>query len=139
MQDFHQGGRRFISEINVVPLVDVILVLLIIFMVTAPLMYRGIDIDLPQSATNTIEPNERVVISIEKNGSIVIDKQTVLLRELREKLLMFKDRNPEITVYLRADQDVAYGVVVSVMDAVKQVGIDKLGMVTELSGRRKKI
>lgn len=139
MPNFQQGGRRFISEINVVPLVDVVLVLLIIFMVTAPLMYRGIDIDLPQSATNTIEPDERVVISVKKDGSIVIDKQTVLLRELREKLHMFKDRNPDITVYLRADQDVAYGVVVSVMDAVKQVGIDKLGMVTELSGRRRKI
>ena len=139
MLDFHQGGRRFMAEINIVPLVDVVLVLLIIFMVTAPLMYRGIDIDLPQSATNTIEPNERVVISVERDGSIIIDKQTVLLRELRSKLHMFKDRNPEITVYLRADQAVAYGVVVSVMDAVKQVGIDKLGMVTELSGRRRKI
>ncbi len=107
-------------------------------MVTAPLLYRGIDIELPKSSTNTIQANERVVISVEQDGRISVDKETVSLRELRPKLLMVKDQNPSVTVYLRADQGVAYGVVVSVMDAVKQVGIDKLGMVTEPMGRKRK-
>ena len=135
----NSGGRRFLGEINVVPLVDVVLVLLIIFMVTAPLLYRGIDIELPKSSTNTIEPDERLVISVEKNGAISLNKEMVSLQDLRPKLQAVKDRNPAVTVYLRADQSVAYGVVIAVMDTVKQVGIDKLGMVTEPSGRKRKI
>lgn len=132
-------GRRFLAEINVVPLVDVVLVLLIIFMVTAPLLYRGIDIDLPKSDTNTIEPQERVVISVEKNGKIYVDKDHVELEELGSKLRTIKKEDPRVTIYLRADQQVAYGVVVSVMDTVKRVGIDKLGMVTEPSRIRERI
>jgi len=137
--DSNQGGRRFLAEINVVPLVDVVLVLLIIFMVTAPLLYRGIDIELPKSSTNTIEADERVVISVEKDGVIFVNKETVSLKDLRSKLQSVKDRNPQVTIYLRADQAVAYGVVITVMDTVKQVGIDKLGMVTEPMGRKRKI
>jgi biopolymer transport protein TolR len=137
--DSNLGGRRFLAEINVVPLVDVVLVLLIIFMVTAPLLYRGIDIELPKSSTNTIEAKERLVISVEKNGGIFVNKETVSLKDLRPKLQSVKDRNPGVTVYLRADQSVAYGVVIAVMDTVKQVGIDKLGMVTEPPGRKRKI
>lgn len=127
------------AEINVVPLVDVVLVLLIIFMVTAPLLYRGIDIELPKSSTNTIEADERVVISVGKDGVIFVNKETVSLKDLRSKLQSVKDRNPQVTIYLRADQAVAYGVVITVMDTVKQVGIDKLGMVTEPTGRKRKI
>ncbi len=138
MFDANHGGRRYLSEINVVPLVDVVLVLLIIFMVTAPLLYRGIDIDLPKSSTNTIRPDERVVISVEKNGSIFVDKEGVSLEQLMPKLHSVRARNPDVTIYLRADQGVAYGVVVAVMDAVKQAGIDKLGMVTEPFADREK-
>jgi biopolymer transport protein TolR len=139
LPDPNYGGRRYLSEINVVPLVDVVLVLLIIFMVTAPLLYRGIDIDLPKSSTNTIRPDERVVISVEKNGSIFVDKESVSLEQLEPRLHSVKARNPDVTIYLRADQGVTYGVVIAVMDAVKQVGIDKLGMVTEPSlGREKR-
>jgi len=123
--------RRFMSEINVVPLVDVVLVLLIIFMITAPLLYRGIDIELPQSAANTIKPDERVVVSVTKDQKIYVDKHEVSVERLEAAMQRLYDRNPDVTIYLRADQGIPYGIVVQVMDAVKKVGIDKLGMVTE--------
>jgi len=125
------GARRFMAEINVVPLVDVVLVLLIIFMITAPLLYRGLDIDLPQSAANTIKPDERVVVSVTRDGKIFVDKNEVSAGQLDETMQRLHTRNPDVTIYLRADQSVPYGVVVQVMDAVKKVGIDRLGMVTE--------
>ena len=133
--DGQTGSRRFMSEINVVPLVDVVLVLLIIFMITAPLLYRGIDINLPRSAANTIKPDERVVVSVTKDRKIYVDKDEVAVDHLESTLKRFHDRNPDVTIYLRADRSIAYGIVVQIMDAVKKVGIDKLGMVTEPEGR----
>ena len=123
--------RSFMAEINVVPLVDVVLVLLIIFMVTAPLLYRGIDINLPKSSTNTIQPEERVVITVEKNQKVFLDKDLVAVDRIEPLLETIKQRNPTVTIYLRADRDVPYGLIIQVMDAIKRVGIDKLGMVTE--------
>ena len=137
IQGEQSGSRRFMAEINVVPFVDVMLVLLIIFMITAPLLYRGIDIDLPESASNTIQPDERVIVSVTKDLKIFIDKEEVPVDELEPAFRRLHDRNPNITIYLRADRTIAYGVVISVMDAVKSVGIDKLGMVTEPERRRR--
>jgi biopolymer transport protein TolR len=131
MLDSQSGPGRFMSEINVVPLVDVVLVLLIIFMITAPLLYRGIDINLPESAANTIKPDERVVVSVTKEHKIYVDKEEVGAERLESAMKTLHDRNPNVTIYLRADQGIPYGLVVRVMDAVKKVGIDKLGMVTE--------
>jgi biopolymer transport protein TolR len=131
MLDSSSNSRRFMSEINVVPLVDVVLVLLIIFMITAPLLYRGIDIDLPESAANTIKPDERVVVSVTRDHKIFVDKEEVGVEQLEATMQRLHDRNPNVTIYLRADQGIPYGMVVRVMDAVKRVGIDKLGMVTE--------
>jgi len=134
--DTDPNDRRYLSEINVVPLVDVVLVLLIIFMITAPLLYRGIDIQLPASATNTIEPTERLVVTVEKDGAIYLNKERVPEDNLRPALAAARDRNPSLSVYLRADQGVPYGIVVRVMDAAKRAGILQLGMVTEpLSSR----
>ncbi|MBX3235396.1 MAG: biopolymer transporter ExbD [Nitrospiraceae bacterium] len=123
--------RRFMAEINVIPLVDVVLVLLVIFMVTAPMLYRGMDINLPKSATNTIKPEARAVLSIERDQRLYLDKDQVSPIQLERKLRALKDQNPEVSLFLRADRDVPYGIVVQVMDSVKKAGIEKLGMVTE--------
>lgn len=121
---------RFLSEINVVPLVDVVLVLLIIFMVTAPLLYRGIDVNLPKSAINTIQPEERLVLTVTGRQKIFLDEQELNLSRLERALIDRAKANPEIAVYLRADEQVPYGLIVQVMDIIKRVGIDRLGMVT---------
>ncbi len=122
------------AEINVIPLVDVVLVLLIIFMVTAPMLYRGMDIKLPTSASNTIKPEERMVLTIERDQTLYLDKDRVSPAQLEARLRAAKQRNNEVSVFLRADRDVPYGTVVQVMDGVKQAGIDKLGMVTDPVG-----
>jgi len=123
--------RRYMSEINVVPMVDVVLVLLVIFMVTAPLLYRGLDIDLPRTATITIAPEERVVLTVNKRREIYLDKDAVSMERLGAALERIKIRSPQVSLYLRADRQVPYGVVVAVMDTVKRAGIERLGMVTE--------
>jgi len=126
-------GRALMAEINIIPLVDVVLVLLIVFMVTAPLLYRGVDITLPKTATNTIKPEVRTVLTIAKNGAVHLDdeKREVPLARLTARLSEMKKKSEGLSVYLRADRNVPYGTVVSVMDLVKRAGIDKLGMVTE--------
>lgn len=128
-------NRRFLSEINIVPLVDVVLVLLVIFMVTAPMLHRGIDITLPRSQSNTVVPMERLVITIEPDKRVYLDKDLVTLLDLRKRLDEAKALNPLVSVYLRADRHVPYGRIVQVMDEVKRVGIERLGMVTNPRGR----
>ncbi|MGH7209658.1 MAG: ExbD/TolR family protein [Nitrospiraceae bacterium] len=128
---FESRRRRFLAEINVIPLVDVVLVLLVIFMVTAPMLYRGMDVKLPTSTTNTITPEERIVLTIERDQKVYLDKDPVSAGQMEFKLRSAKQRNAEVAVYLRADRDVPYGTVVQVMDGVKRSGIEKLGMVTD--------
>ena len=123
--------RRFMAEINIVPLVDVVLVLLVIFMVTAPMLYRGMDINLPRSSSNTIKPEERVVLTVERDRRVYVDKELIPLAQLPQKMDALRRKNPDVSVFLRADQDVPYGTVVQVMDSVKKAGIVKLGMVTD--------
>ncbi len=123
--------RRFLAEINVIPLVDVVLVLLVIFMVTAPMLYRGMDIKLPTSASNTIKPEIRAVLAIEKDQRLYLDKDPVSVAQLEHKLRVLKEEHKDVSLYLRADRDVPYGVVIQVMDGVKKAGIEKLGMVTD--------
>jgi biopolymer transport protein TolR len=122
---------RFLAEINVIPLVDVVLVLLVIFMVTAPMLYRGMDVKLPTSTSNTIKPEERIVLTIERDQRLYMDKDAVSPAQLEGRLRLAKLRNAEVSVFLRADRDVPYGTVVLVMDSVKKAGIEKLGMVTD--------
>jgi biopolymer transport protein TolR len=109
-------------------------VLLVIFMVTAPMLYRGMDINLPKSASNTIKPEARAVLSIERDQRLYLDKDPVSVVQLERKLRALKDQSPDVSLYLRADRDVPYGIVVQVMDSVKKAGIEKLGMVTEPAG-----
>jgi len=123
--------RQALSEINVTPFVDVMLVLLIIFMVTAPLMQQGIDVDLPQAKGKELSPTERIIITVKKSGKIYVNKSSVTLKSLKTKLS--KKTNKE--VFLKADKDVPYGLVVTVMGELREIGIEKLGMVTEPKAR----
>jgi len=126
------GRKRFMSEINVTPFVDVMLVLLIIFMVTAPMMMQGVEVNLPKVTTKNIKTSdEPLILTITKKRMLYIENRTVDLDGLETKLkAIFKYRkNKEIL--LRADKDVPYGFVIQVMAKVKRAGINKLGMVTE--------
>ena len=131
---FESRHRRFLAEINIIPLVDIILVLLIIFMVTAPMLHRGLDISLPTSGTNSIKPTERLVLTIGKNQKLFLQDDPVSVEQLERRLKRAKEENADVSVYLRADQSVPYGIVVKVMDGVKRSGIERLGMVTDPSG-----
>ncbi len=122
--------RQFLAEINVIPLVDVVLVLLVIFMVTAPMLHRGLDIDLPTSAANNIKAEERLIVTIQKDHSLSLGNDPISLVDLRSRLQNAKASNPLVSVYLRADQTVPYGTVVQIMDEVKGAKIERLGMVT---------
>lgn len=123
-------NRRFLSEINVIPLVDVVLVLLVIFMVTAPMLHRGMDLTLPTSRSNTIKAEERLIISVERDQKLFLGNDPIGLVDLRAKLRQARTANPEVSVYLRADRTVPYGTVVEVMDEIKGAKIDRMGMVT---------
>lgn len=127
------GGNndRLMSEINVTPLVDVMLVLLIIFMVTAPMMMQGVDVALPETTSEPLAAEkEHLIISIDPKGQIYINEFQVSLDVLSGKLSKILEGKPDKEAYLRADKNIPYGTVVRVMAEIKAAGIDKLGMVT---------
>jgi biopolymer transport protein TolR len=122
----------FMSDINVTPFVDVMLVLLIIFMVTAPMMMQGVDIDLPEATADSIgSEKEPLTITIDKENQVYINNYKVSIDFLQEKLIKIRKGGVGSEVYLKADKDVSYGMVVQVMSLIKGAGIDKLGMVTD--------
>jgi len=128
------GARRSTStlaEINIIPLVDVVLVLLLIFMLTAPLMYRGIDVNLPKTVGKPTVTEERMELTLTKEQQIYLNGKPLALGSLEQTLReTFKNRTDK-TLYLKADQALQYGFVVETMDKVRKSGIEKLGMVTE--------
>lgn len=127
-------GRRhsaIIREINIVPLIDLVLTVLFFYMIVSPMMSRGLDVNLPRSSSNTIKPEERVVLTVTKDQDLFVEKERVEAGRLEGILRNIRKQKPQINVYLRADKDASYGAVVQVMDAVKRAGIDRLGMVTE--------
>ncbi|NWF76311.1 MAG: protein TolR [Nitrospirae bacterium] len=121
--------RNVLSEINVTPFVDVMLVLLVIFMVTAPLLQQGIDVNLPKAKGKDLPPEERITLVVKKNRVIYMNDNPVSLSEMNKKLKAISKLNPN--VFLKADKDVPYGFVVEVMGEIKEAGIEKLGMITE--------
>jgi len=126
-----QQGSATISQINVTPLVDVMLVLLVIFMVTAPIIQQGVQVNLPQSQAGAIPGKEdQLVVSINRNGRVYLNDTAMTPAELGQKLRAIRGIKADKAVYLRADQDVRYGVVMRVIAEIKQAGIEKVGMVT---------
>ena len=128
--------RRPMADINVTPLVDVMLVLLVIFMVTAPMMQQGVQVNLPKASTRAMTPLEdTVVVSVDKSGKIFLNKDEIPAADLRGKLAaMFASREKK-EVFLKADAGVPYGEVVKAMADIKGAGIERLGMVTEPSAK----
>ena len=130
------GGRNdnrgIMAEINVTPLVDVMLVLLVIFMVTAPMMQQGVQVNLPKADTKAMtQAEETVVVAVDKSGKIFINKDEVPAADLRARLTdMFATREKK-EIFLKADAGVPYGEVVKAMADIKGAGIERLGMVTE--------
>ena len=126
------GHKRLVSDINVTPLVDVMLVLLIIFMITAPMMTQGLDVDLPETTTRSLRQKENpIVVTIDKDGKIMLDKIVVTRTLLKQQLERSPREEKENPIYLRADKNVAYGLVVAVMADIKESGFEKLGMITQ--------
>ncbi len=141
VSEIRQKKRRLMGEINVVPYIDVMLVLLIIFMVTAPLLTQGIEVDLPQAGAEPLDPdilknNEPLILSIQKDGSLYlnigddedepVDESTVVARTAA-----VLRRNPETPILLRADTSIEYGRVVMAMVLLQTAGAAKVGFVTE--------
>jgi biopolymer transport protein TolR len=125
------SSDRLMSDINVTPFVDVMLVLLIIFMVTAPMMMQGVDVALPEATAKPLESQkENLVVTIDKDQQVHINDFAVEADYLREKLMKILENRPDREVYFRADKSVPYGVVVKVMAEIKGAGVEKLGMVT---------
>lgn len=126
-----QREATTISQINVTPLVDVMLVLLVIFMVTAPIIQQGVQVNLPQAKTSAIPGTEEfLIVTVAKNGTIYLNDNAMSLRDLGDKLRAIKKLQADKQVYLRADQDVRYGVVMKAIAEIKQAGIERVGMVT---------
>jgi len=126
---------RLMSDINVTPFVDVMLVLLVIFMVTAPMMMQGVDVALPETTSQPlIVRKEHLIVTITKEKQIYINDYQVELDFLQEKLIKIFRGREDREIYLRADKNIPYGVVVRVMSEIKGAGVEKLGMVTEPIG-----
>jgi biopolymer transport protein TolR len=124
--------NKAMAEINVTPLVDVMLVLLIIFMVTAPMLSMGIDVNLPRVKSKSIDvTEEKLVLTVNEAKEIYLNKTKIQLGEINSKLEAIFSNRIDREVFLRADKNVPYGFVVEVMSEVRKAGVDKLGMITE--------
>jgi len=129
----HTGdNKKMMSDINVTPFVDVMLVLLIIFMVTAPMMTQGVEVNLPKTEAKRIKSQEDpLILTINKKKEIFIETHRIELDDLEKKALRIFANRREKEILLRADKDVPYGFVIKVVSRIKKAGIEKLGMVTE--------
>ena len=130
------GGRgryRPMAEINVTPLVDVMLVLLIVFMVTAPLLTVGVPVDLPQTQAPPInEPKEPLTITVNREGAVFVQETSVPIDSLVERLQAITGANPDAVLYVRGDKDINYGRVLEVMSLVTAAGFHKVSLVAEM-------
>jgi biopolymer transport protein TolR len=128
------GGRRQVgaslAEINIIPLVDVVLVLLLIFMLTAPMMYRGIDVNLPRTASRPTAVEERLVLTVTRERRLYLNDREVGAAALEATLRGAVRSRADKTLYLKADAGLSYGDVIDTMDRVRRAGIERLGMLT---------
>ncbi|UYG09507.1 protein TolR [Halomonas sp. M4R1S46] len=136
---FHRMGRRKpMNEINVVPFIDVMLVLLVIFMITAPMLTQGVQVDLPQVTSEPIEESEErdpIVVSVDREGQLFItlgdDTTEVTLDELSQRVIILLERQPGTPVLVEGDRNVSYGQVVTLMSTLQTAGVENVGLISE--------
>lgn len=129
----HTGSdnHELMSDINVTPFVDVMLVLLVIFMVAAPMMVQGVDVDLPQATSKPLKgERDKLIISVDKDRKVYVNDQSINVEYLTDRLKNILENFSERNVYLRADKQVPYGIVINVVSKIKEAGVDSLGMIT---------
>ncbi|WP_275287619.1 protein TolR [Halomonas elongata] len=132
------GRRKPMNEINVVPFIDVMLVLLVIFMITAPMLTQGVEVELPQTASEPIEDTEDrdpIIVSVDRQGQYFVslggDETQVSLDELSERVVILLERNPGTQVLVRGDRNVSYGQVVTLMSTLQTSGVADVGLISE--------
>ncbi|OTG84163.1 biopolymer transporter ExbD [Acinetobacter sp. ANC 4558] len=120
-----------VSEINITPLVDVMLVLLIVFIVTAPLLTNSVKVNLPKAApTQTTDQNKALVVSVNPEGEVFLDKEKVTLANFEQEIQNRKNANSQLALNLNADETVPYGTIAKLLASIERVGVDKLSVVT---------
>jgi biopolymer transport protein TolR len=131
--EYRARRRKLMSEINVVPYIDVMLVLLVIFMITAPLLTQGVKVELPQAASRPVEVTDRdtLVVTVDSDGRYFLDDRRVTAAELRDKVGRLLRLKPQLPVLVRGDRHVAYGEVVKVMALLQAAGAPSVGLLTE--------
>jgi biopolymer transport protein ExbD len=131
-------GASMLGEINVTPLVDVVLVLLIVFMVTAPMMSRGIDVSLPVANQPQIPPEDRITVSVNAEGRVYVGDRPVNIVLLEDQIRSLTAGRPDSVVYLRADESLRYAQVIRVVDVIKRAGVDRIGFVYALPEEKRR-
>jgi biopolymer transport protein TolR len=132
-----RSSGTMLGEINVTPLVDVVLVLLLVFMVTAPMMSRGIDVSLPVANQPKVPEEDRITVSVNAEGRVYVADRPVNIVRLEDEIRGLTGGRTEAVVYLRADEGLRYGLVIKVVDAIKHAGVDKIGFVYVLPEDRR--
>ncbi len=138
---YKRRQRRYMAEINVVPYIDVMLVLLIIFMVTAPLLHLGVDIQLPQASAKSLQNDqEPVLVSIDESGQIYLTlgaepRQAIDADQLVRKVHAFVDQNPKVSVLVGGDKRIDYGRIMQVLVMLQQAGVPHVGLMTQPAAR----
>lgn len=125
-----------LSEINMIPLIDIMLVLLIIFMITAPIMHSGIEVNLPRAETRASPAEERMIITITKDRRIYIENNPVTLQNVEDRLREYFYGKERKVAFIKGDRDVPYGFVISVIDRVKKAGAENVGLIVEYKEKR---
>ncbi len=135
MQHYRDRRRALMSEINVVPYIDVTLVLLVIFMITAPLLTQGVQVDLPQASAQPVDVQDRetLVVTVDRNGRYYLDDRRISPDELRRKVAAILRVRPKTPVMIRGDRNVNYGQVVKAMALLQSAGAPSVGLITEAS------
>jgi biopolymer transport protein TolR len=135
--DQSSPGDSSISQINVTPLVDVMLVLLVIFMVTAPILQQGVAVDVPKVAAGPLTgEEEQLVVNVAKDGALYLNDTALAAGELSAKLAAIANARPDRQVYVRADRTVPYGDVMAVIGSIREAGLARVGLVTEPPAER---